>query len=208
LNRLDSKNWTETPADVSKQIAANVEAVSSRIDALIVLDQVDLPGTGVVTRDVLNSIGGIGSDILTIADSRQGLSEFPPLIFKMNKAELAKLSGAKASSMSAVEDQALAVAAKNQRPVFVSLAEEGILGADPLGKVEHVPALPLRGDIDIVGAGDAVTANLTCALAAGATIREALELANASASVVIHQLGTTGTADISQLRATLLKNDS
>ena len=83
------------------------------------------------------------------------------------------------------------------------MAEQGIVGAAPDGQTEHVPVLPVRGEIDIVGAGDSVTANLTTALAAGASLREAIELANAAASIVIHQLGTTGTASISQLRAVL-----
>jgi bifunctional ADP-heptose synthase (sugar kinase/adenylyltransferase) len=37
-------------------------------------------------------------------------------------------------------------------------------------------------------------------VAAGASIREALELASAAASIVIHQLGTTGTASVAQLQ--------
>jgi bifunctional ADP-heptose synthase (sugar kinase/adenylyltransferase) len=49
-----------------------------------------------------------------------------------------------------------------------------------------------------------VTANLTAALAAGATLREAIELANAAASIVIHQLGTTGTASVAQIRGLLI----
>ena len=65
----------------------------------------------------------------------------------------------------------------NRQPVFVTLAERGIIGADPHGHLEHVPAFPVRGPIDIVGAGDAVTANLVLALAAGAKLTEALELA-------------------------------
>ena len=36
-----------------------------------------------------------------------------------------------------------------------------------------------------------------------ASLREAIELANAAASVVIHQLGTTGTASVRQIRAAL-----
>ena len=36
---------------------------------------------------------------------------------------------------------------------------------------------------------------------AGADLGEALTLANAAASIVIHQLGTTGTATVAQLRA-------
>jgi bifunctional ADP-heptose synthase (sugar kinase/adenylyltransferase) len=67
----------------------------------------------------------------------------------------------------------------------------------------HFGALPTRGQVDIVGAGDAVTANLTAALAAGAKLSEALELANTAASIVIHQLGTTGTASVGQLAQTL-----
>ncbi len=54
-----------------------------------------------------------------------------------------------------------------------------------------------------MGAGDAVTANLAAALAAGGSPAEALELASAAASVVIHQLGTTGTASVSQIAETL-----
>jgi bifunctional ADP-heptose synthase (sugar kinase/adenylyltransferase) len=83
----------------------------------------------------------------------------------------------------------------------VTLAERGIVGSSPDGIVEHVPALPLRGSIDIVGAGDAVTANLATALAAGASLRDALELAAVASSVVIHQLGTTGTASTADLAA-------
>ena len=84
--------------------------------------------------------------------------------------------------------------------MFVTLSERGIVGAAPTGEVEHVPALPVRGEIDIVGAGDAVTANLAAALAAEATLCEALEIANAAASIVIHQLGTTGTASVGQIQ--------
>jgi D-beta-D-heptose 7-phosphate kinase/D-beta-D-heptose 1-phosphate adenosyltransferase len=57
-----------------------------------------------------------------------------------------------------------------------------------------------------VGAGDAVTANLVAVLAAGGTLEEALEVANAAASVVIHKLGTTGTANPGEIRALLFQN--
>ena len=64
-------------------------------------------------------------------------------------------------------------------------------------------ALSEQKTIDIVGAGDSVTANLATALAAGAALGEALELANAAASVVIHQLGTTGVARVGDLEKVL-----
>jgi bifunctional ADP-heptose synthase (sugar kinase/adenylyltransferase) len=37
-------------------------------------------------------------------------------------------------------------------------------------------------------------------MASGATLGETLELANAAASVVVHKLGTTGTASIAEIR--------
>jgi bifunctional ADP-heptose synthase (sugar kinase/adenylyltransferase) len=122
----------------------------------------------------------------------------------MNRAELAKLAGREVpGGIDGVGRLAAGLARRSGRPVFVTLAEEGLLGAAPDGSVEHVPALPVRGPIDIVGAGDAVSASLACAIAAGASMREALELAGAAASIVIHQLGTTGTASMPEIGALL-----
>lgn len=64
-------------------------------------------------------------------------------------------------------------------------------------------ARPLRGPIDIVGAGDTVTATLALALAIDATPIESMELAQAAASLVVHQLGTTGTPEPRDLRKLL-----
>jgi bifunctional ADP-heptose synthase (sugar kinase/adenylyltransferase) len=160
-----------------------------------------------VTSQLLETIGEISlkrPDLPIIADSRTSLSQFPPVIFKMNADELNALAGGEASNtLSEIGSAALKIARTNGRHVFVTLAERGILVASPEGQTHHVPALPVRGPIDIVGAGDAVTANLAAAIAAKATLHEALELANAAASVVIHQLGTTGTASVAQLQTSL-----
>ena len=104
-----------------------------------------------------------------------------------------------AVDLEAVKSHAAELARHTGQPVFVTMAEYGIVGALPGERPEHVPAYPVRGPIDVVGAGDAVTANLATALAAGAATREAMELAMAAASLVIHQLGTTGTASVSQI---------
>jgi len=204
LNRLDIKNWTPTPPAVRRNIVAAVRSLASKVDAFIVLDQVDLPETGVITREVLAALRVLARkrpELPILADSRSRLRDFPPLTFKMNGAELARFMHTRAVRNPAqVQKIARKLAECHGRPVFVTLAERGMVGASPSGEAVHVPAVPVRGAIDIVGAGDAVTANLAAALAAGASLREALELANAAASVVIHQLGTTGTASIRQLQ--------
>jgi bifunctional ADP-heptose synthase (sugar kinase/adenylyltransferase) len=197
LNRLDSKNWTPTPPPIVQHIVQALSTLRGGVDAVIVMDQVDVAETGVVSSGVLPALTGFPPTVPVIADSRRGLRDYPAVIFKMNAAELRALIGGEGDEQAS----ARALAAKNGRTVFVTMAERGIIGAAPDGSIEHLVALPLRGPIDVVGAGDSVTANLATALAAGANTREAIELAIAASSLVIHQLGTTGTANVEQLRA-------
>jgi rfaE bifunctional protein kinase chain/domain len=213
LNRLDSKNWSPTPGEVEDAIIAGVRTLANRIDALILLDQVDEPETGVVTRRVLEAVAELSASTgFIIADSRRSLAEYPPLAFKMNAAELARMQAAGVAAtglddLGAVRRATADLAARTGRPVFVTLAERGIVGAmcGASGRlvVEHAAAHPVRGPIDVVGAGDSVTANLTAAVAAGAELDEALRLAMAAAAIVVHQLGTTGTATVAQLAEAL-----
>ena len=218
LNRLDSKNWTPTPPVIEGVLGMALRSLvaADAVDAVILLDQVDLPETGVVTRALLEVVREIASgrpELLILADSRRGLREFPPVTFKMNAAELGRLTEAAGATgatdaagklaLSAIQETAAALARRNGQRVFVTLAERGMIGVEADGRVEHVAALPVRGPIDIVGAGDAVTANLTAALAAGATVREALVVASCAASRVIHQLATTGTATVPEIGALL-----
>lgn len=208
LNRLDSKNWTPTPTSLQDQLIAAITNLAGVMDAIIALDQVDLPETGVVTQRLRETLRELRKPLI-LADSRRGLRGFPPVTFKMNAAELSTLIAVPADSgLEQIKQAVLPLARENGHPVFVTLAERGIIGAAPDGTLEHVPALPVRGPIDIVGAGDAVTANLTAALAAGATLREALEIAMAAASAVIHQLGTTGTASVPQLQSLLIQTQT
>ena len=199
LSRLDIKNWTPTPARLCERIAGQVRALAEEVDAIVVMDQVSVDGTGVVTAPVLAALGEIAAAnprLPILADSRRGLRDFPAVILKMNANELAALTGA-ASAEAATA--AAGLARERRKPVIVTLAERGLLGALPDGEVVSVPAWPVRGEIDVVGAGDSVTANAVAALAAGASLAEALALANAAASIVVHQVGTTGTATVAEI---------
>jgi len=206
LNRFDSKNWTPTPIELQRELAARVTALAQKVDVLLLMDQVDIPESGVVTALVCEAALQALRDrngLIVLADSRRGVQHFPPLGFKMNATELGHLIGSTSLDLSDVKRQTAELATRNQQPVFVTLAERGIVGARPGQVPEHVPSHPVRGPIDIVGAGDSVTANLAAALAAGADVREAMELAMAGASIVVHQLGTTGTASVAQIAGLL-----
>jgi rfaE bifunctional protein kinase chain/domain len=203
LNRLDSKNWSPTPVSLQEQLIASVRSLAGKVDAIILMDQVDLPETGVVTSAFLSAIGELARKFpqrLVMADSRRSLRGYPPVCLKMNAAELSTMTETPPSlGLDELRKLAAELARAQQHPVFVTLSERGMIGAAPDGATTHQNPLPLRGEIDIVGAGDAVTANLTAALAAGASLAEAVMAANVAASLVIHQLGTTGTATREQI---------
>jgi len=204
LSRLDLKNWFPTPETLRQTLAAALEAAVTQSDAVIVLDQVDVAGTGVVTPDLLAALGNViqrHPALVMIGDSRRSLSGWPSMVFKMNARELGLLSGRPVDSLGEVQSAVEALASRNRRAAFVTLAERGIVGALPEAPSIHVPSRPIRGPIDIVGAGDSVTANLTMAMAAGLPLRDSMELAMAAASHVIHQLGTTGTASVADLQS-------
>lgn len=209
LSRLDLKNWTPSPPAVEAALIASLQALAPQLDALIVMDQAGTPGTGVINAAVLAALATLSRAhpaLVIMADSRHGLGPFPPLIFKMNAAEFALLTRRPETQSHLIGDIAAGaaeLARRNGRAVFITLAERGIIGAAPGEAAVHVPARPVRGPIDIVGAGDTVTATLTLALAAGAELREAMELAQAAASIVVHQLGTTGVATPAELRQIL-----
>jgi rfaE bifunctional protein kinase chain/domain len=202
LNRLDSRNWSPTSDAVQQTLMETVESLAPDMDTILVMEQVDVPETGAVTtrvREALELATAVFPELPVIADSRRGLADFRCLL-KMNLSELSLLLGRSTITPAEAGHAAAELARQKGKPVFVTMADRGIIGATAAGEIEVAPSHPLRGPIDVVGAGDSVTANLGAALAAGATMREAMELAMAAASIVVHQLGTTGTARLEEMR--------
>ncbi len=208
LERIDIKNWSPTPPGVTERLCESLRSLGAgEVDALIFLEQVDVAGTGVFTDGVLATVDEVAAqrpDVFMIADSRRGLAHFPPVGFKMNRAEFTAWQGlGDDPAIERVAERLAGVVRRIGRPGVVTLAADGIVGATPGGAAHHVLAEPVRGEIDIVGAGDAVTAHLTAMLASGATLEQALRIAVAAAAVVIHKLGTTGTATADEIAARL-----
>jgi rfaE bifunctional protein kinase chain/domain len=200
LNRLDIKNRRPLPPAAQERVLQLLDAIWPKVDALLVLDQVRELDCGVVTarvRDRLRELGDASPEKIILADSREGIDLFHSVWLKPNRTECERAAGG--SSESCVG----ALARRVGRPVFCTEGERGMTIADPrrqpLEEV-RVPAYPVQGPIDVVGAGDSTSAALGCALAAGASLTEAAALGNLVASITIQQLGTTGTASPGQIR--------
>ena len=210
LNRFDSKNWTNTPEVVQNQLAESIIKLSTQVDVMVLLGQVDQVETGVLCSRVLEALHQVREEhpeLLIIADSRCGFAHFPNVCLKMNRAEfLSMINASEDMQIPELMREISNLSNQKGQGVFVSLSEDGIAGAFPDVAAQHVAGLSCSGDeIDVVGAGDAVMANLALALASNASNVEAMRIAMAVASIVVRQLGTTGVATINGI-ATLLKD--
>ncbi|MGD9645359.1 MAG: bifunctional heptose 7-phosphate kinase/heptose 1-phosphate adenyltransferase [Pirellulales bacterium] len=206
LNRLDLRNRMPLADDTERELLARVSAAFEATDGLIVLDQVNEEGWGVVTpavRQRLAELCAARPDKLVFVDSRAHIHRFRAGVLKPNRSECVRAAAtwnseqqapADAADLSAVQQAAEALAAQTTRPLFCTLAEQGILVVETGRPTVRVPALAPEGPIDPVGAGDSVTAGMVASLLSGATPVEAAAVGNLVASITIRQLGTTGTA--------------
>lgn len=206
INRLDIKNWTPTPSELEDRLISALNALIHRVDAVIVLDQVAEAECGAITtrvRDHLQRLGGDHPSLPIVADSRRFIGEFRNIIVKCNQHEsTAAVFPEKPTEITeqAARRSAVALAERTQRPVFVTRGPDGQLVIEG-SAVHKVPGFRVDGPIDIVGAGDATTAGIVCALAGGASLIEAAYLGNLVASITIRKLGTTGTASPDEVLA-------
>jgi sugar/nucleoside kinase (ribokinase family) len=179
-----------------------MEIAFAEADGVIVVDQVNEPYWGVVNQRVqakLEQLAASHPKKLVLIDSRRRLGEFRFGVLKGNRAEVLGAASLDEHDPLAVERAAAAMVERTKRPVFTTLGEEGILIRLPGGASCNVPAVAVQGPIDIVGAGDSVTAGLVASLLAGASESEAAQIACLVASITIQQIGTTGVATPEQV---------
>lgn len=88
--------------------------------------------------------------------------------------------------------------------VLITRGEHGMSLFEKKKPAYHIPTRA-QEVFDVTGAGDTVISTLTLALAGGASLREAAELANYAAGIVVGKLGTASVSRLELLRA--LKNN-
>lgn len=208
LNRLDIKNRCRMPEALEHQIQSKLVAIWPRLDALMVLDQVSEEDCGVVTARIRDHLGAMTEsepDKFVLADSRERIGLFRGVCLKPNRTEALRATGFPADDNSDIlERAARELARRAGRWVFCTDGSRGILLASPRDGERTtrplIPAYPVAGPIDIVGAGDSTSAAIVCAMAGGASVEEAAAFGNLVASITIQQIGTTGSATPDQVR--------
>lgn len=199
INRLDIKNRQPLEPQWEERLIALLRDFVPEMDGVIVADQVEERNCGVVTDRVREEICRLAEQYpqkVFFADSRARIGEFHSLFIKPNQREAMRAFQPGWEGTCTPEEArevGVKLSERTGRPVFLTIGEQGVLVIDQQ-KVTHVPAVPVTGEIDIVGAGDSTSAGTVSALCSGANLVEAAQVGQLVASITVQQIGTTGTA--------------
>lgn len=181
-------DWESAAALAPSDRQRLCEAVAARVagaDAVILSDY----AKGLFSRDIVKA--ALGARVVLADPKPRNLTLFTGVTCVAPNVHEA----ADAAGIAIVDDASLEAAgahllhALQCRYVVVTRGEHGmsLFGRD--GERLHIPSVA-RTVFDVSGAGDTVVAVLGLALAAGASIQVAMQLANYAAGAVVEKLGT------------------
>ena len=189
--RADWESVQSLPDADRKRICAVVHELAQQADAVVLSDY----AKGLFARDVVEAALVCP---LVIADPKpQNLPLFAGVTcVAPNAHEAAQASGIAISDDDSLERAGAALLRElDCRYVVITRGEHGMSLFGHEGERLHIPSVA-RTVFDVSGAGDTVVAVLSLALAAGAGIEMAMQLANFAAGAVVEKLGTaTASAD-------------
>ena len=206
MNRIDIRNFKETPSALEDQLIANLEKALNNTQGAVIIDQFMERNYASVTDRVRQKLSEMAleyADKIFFADSRGFADCYPNIIIKCNQFELPKIQNTKQSTKHCIQESIKALLAVNKRAVVVTAGQDGAYVCES-GDIVHIPAFQADGPLDIVGAGDAASAGTILGLSLGLSLPESVLLGLCCSSITIQQLGVTGTATAEQVKQRLL----
>lgn len=190
LLRLDEEDTTPLDGPALDQVLAWLERHARTLHAICVQDH----RKGVVSERLIESAGGCARQariplVVDPAPGRDFAAYRGATVLTPNRNEFQQALGRRLETIDEFGAAALAVAESLRLDALaVTLDREGAVLARPGGGFMHVPTRP-RAVYDNTGAGDAVLAAMTAALAAGADHLAAVRLANVAGGLEVEKFG-------------------
>lgn len=182
-------------------LIARLEWALADLDVLLINQQFAHPLLNKNRVAVLNELIVRFPSVRFVADMRDVGLLIRGATLKVNTAELATFLQIESPHQPGLDwcvRHGNALREQTGGPLLITRGPAGILYLDDHG-TQVVDGLPLRGELDTVGAGDSVVAAWAACLGAGAMPAEALQIANLAAAVTVQKLNQTGTASPSEI---------
>ncbi len=199
--RFDYRNKNAPSKELSDKLLRNFELAIEDADGVVISDQFYEENTGAISDYLKEKLSNLAKEknIPFLVDSRAFATKFKNIYVKCNNYELMKYCNVDGNpeNREDVISGSKNLSAITQSPVFITRNKEGTIIYD--GEVSEVLTYPVRGEIDVTGAGDASNAGIIIGLSLGLAPAEAAKLACAVSSITIHKIGETGTATIKEI---------
>jgi D-beta-D-heptose 7-phosphate kinase/D-beta-D-heptose 1-phosphate adenosyltransferase len=189
--RADWESTHALSASDREAVAAFVARSAASCDAVVFSDY----GKGLLSREIVEA--AFACPLVVVDPKPQNIDLFAGVTcVAPNAAETAAITGVAVDDDAGLERAGARLLERlGCRYAVVTRGEHGMALFGSAGERLTVPSVA-RTVYDVSGAGDTVVAVLSLALAAGAAIGQAVELANFAAGAVVEKLGTaTASAD-------------
>lgn len=186
LLRVDNEVSALASGDVEERLVRTIRDVASDVGLILLSDY----GKGVVSDAVIAACRAAGARVIVDSKARSFARYGPVDIIKPNAAELAH-----ATDMPTSTDAEISLALQRAldlceaRAILVTRSAKGISLAVRGEPVRHFPGVP-KEVFDASGAGDTTLAALGLALAAQASIEDAVAFAMLASGVAVGKAGT------------------
>lgn len=199
IDRLDRQPLSRS---TTAKLQSAVTRAIAQADAVLISDY----RNGVLEASVVRHVLGLAQKhgLLIAVDSQGEFAKYKGVsLLRCNKEEAETYLRRRLRSEKAFSDAAVALKKRlNAQSIVITRGSEGMSLVDAAGDSYHLPASNPSEVYDVTGAGDAVIALLTIALAGGAGLLAAAQIANVAAGLVVRKLGNA-TVSLPQLTEAL-----
>ena len=190
--RIDEEIEDSIPARTENQLLGQLDAVMADADAVLIEDYNKGTLTPAVIERSMTLARKRGIPVIVDPKFKHFFAYRGATLFKPNRRELEQAMGA---TLDLAHPDALPTALDKLGVdnLLLTLGAEGMVLVTKDKQIGRIPTMA-REVFDVSGAGDTVTAWVGTALAAGASVREAAQIANYAAGV---EVGKSGVATVS-----------
>lgn len=187
--RVDREQREPLPAAMAQRLIDAMTEQIKHADAVVIEDY----GKGVITRSLLEAIIPLARKhrkIVTVDPKQEHFDLYRRVTaLTPNRVEACEAVGRELQSDTDVQRAAAEILKRLECDgLLVTLGEDGMWLFEQSGRQVRIPTVA-QEVFDVAGAGDTVIATFTLALASGATMEQAAQIANQAAGMVVGKLG-------------------
>ncbi len=189
--RIDQENTGELSKEEQVVVFKKIEPIIDEVDIVIISDYAKGLITEEIARRLITKSVSQGKKILVDPKGKNYSKYSGATLLTPNQKEAVQATNLDDYAEDSLEKSGnILLESLSVEALLITRGEQGMTLFQKNKEIAHLKALA-RKVYDVTGAGDTVIASLAVMLASGANFREAANVANISAGLVVEQIGTT-----------------